>query len=169
MRHRHTGRYLNRNTNQRQALYSGLTTQLIQHESLTTSLAKAKAVKPLIEKLLTRAKTKTVASHRHVASVIKNSSAVTKLFDQLAPRYLNRPGGYLRITPLGTRPGDQSPRARIEFIPTTALPLGKTPSPAPAKAKPQTKPKPPAKTQRSPKKQSQSKAQPAPKKNKTKT
>ena len=116
MRHRKTGRKLNRNSPQRSALKKGLAISIIEHESVKTTLAKAKEIRGFLEPLVTLAKENTVANQRLAYSRLQSKEAVAKLFDELGPRYKDRPGGYLRVIKRGYRPGDKAPAAQIEFV-----------------------------------------------------
>ena len=116
MRHRKTGRKLNRNSPQRGALMKGLAISIIEHESVRTTLAKAKEIRGFLEPLVTLAKKNTVANQRNAYARLQSKPAVAKLFDELGPRYVDRPGGYLRIIKRGFRAGDKSPAAQIEFV-----------------------------------------------------
>ena len=116
MRHRKTGRKLNRNSSQRGALMKGLAISIIEHESVKTTLAKAKEIRGFLEPLVTLTKKNTVSNQRLAYSRLQSKEAVAKLFDELGPRYTDRPGGYLRIIKRGFRPGDKSPSAQIEFV-----------------------------------------------------
>ena len=116
MRHKKTGRKLNRNSPQRGALMKGLAISIIEHESVRTTLAKAKEIRGFLEPLVTLAKENTVANQRLAYSKLRSKAAVAKLFDELGPRYVDRPGGYLRIIKRGFRAGDKSPAAQIEFV-----------------------------------------------------
>ena len=116
MRHRKTGRKLNRNSPQRGALMRGLAISIIEHESVRTTLAKAKEIRGFLEPLVTLAKKNTVANQRIAYARLQSKPAVAKLFDELGPRYADRPGGYLRIIKRGFRAGDKSPAAQIEFV-----------------------------------------------------
>ncbi len=106
MRHQRKGKTLDRNSTARKALLRNLATSLILHEHVNTTLAKAKAVKPVVEKLITTGKQKTLTSRRKLASYITIESAVNKVLEELGPRYAERKGGYLRIIKLGQRQGD---------------------------------------------------------------
>ena len=97
MRHRKSGRKLNRNSPQRNALKKGLAISIIEHESIKTTLAKAKEIRGFLEPLVTLAKENTVANQRLAYSRLQSKEAVAKLFDELGPRYKDRPGGYLRV------------------------------------------------------------------------
>ena len=116
MRHRKAGRKFNRNSPQRKALKKGLAISIIEHESIKTTLAKAKEIRGFLEPLVTLAKENTVANQRLAYSRLQSKEAVAKLFDELGPRFKNRPGGYLRVVKRGLRPGDKSPAAQIEFV-----------------------------------------------------
>ena len=118
MRHLKAGRTFNRDTNARKALFIGLAKNLIEKEQIKTTLPKAKDLRSVVEKLVTRAKVDTVANRRLVASELGNGSdkTVKKLFAVLGPRYAKRPGGYTRVLKAGFRYGDAAPMAIIEFI-----------------------------------------------------
>ena len=125
MRHRYAHRRLGRNSKERRALLRGLATDLLNHEHLVTTVPKAKEVRPIVERLITVAKRgvkaadpkgRTLAARRLVMTDIGNEDVVTKLFDQLAPRFMDRPGGYTRILRLGHRRGDGGEIAQIELL-----------------------------------------------------
>jgi len=116
MRHRKSGRKLNRNSPQRNSLKKNLAISIIEHESVSTTLAKAKEIRGFLEPLVTLAKDNTVANQRLVYSKLRSKEAVAKLFDELGPRYKDRPGGYLRVIKSGLRNGDKAPSAQIEFV-----------------------------------------------------
>ena len=118
MRHGKAGRTFNRDTNARKALFIGLTKNLIEKEQIKTTLPKAKDLRSVVEKLITRAKVDTVANRRLVASELGNNSDATvkKLFTVLGPRYAKRPGGYTRVLKAGFRYGDAAPMAIIELV-----------------------------------------------------
>ena len=118
MRHMKAGRTFNRDTNARKALFIGLAKNLIEKEQIKTTLPKAKDLRGVVEKLITRAKVDTVANRRLVASQLGNNSsaAVKKLFTVLGPRYAKRPGGYTRVLKAGFRYGDAAPMAIIELV-----------------------------------------------------
>lgn len=125
MRHRYAHRRLGRNTKERRALLRGLATDLLNHEHIVTTVPKAKEVRPIVERLITVAKRgvkadepkgRTLAARRLVMTEIVNEDVVTKLFDQLAPRFMERPGGYTRILRLGHRRGDGGEIAQIELL-----------------------------------------------------
>ena len=113
-----SGRTFNRDTNARKALFVGLAKNLIEKEQIKTTLPKAKDLRGVVEKLITRAKVDTVANRRLTASELGNSSAaaVKKLFTVLGPRYAKRPGGYTRVLKAGFRYGDAAPMAIIELV-----------------------------------------------------
>ena len=115
MRHRKTGRKLNRNSPQRNSLKKSLAISIIEHESVRTTLAKAKEIRGYLEPLVTLAKDNTVANQRLAYSKLRSKEAVAKLFDELGPRYKDRPGGYLRVIKRGLRNGDKAPSAQVEF------------------------------------------------------
>ena len=112
------GRTFNRDTNARKALFIGLAKNLIEKEQIKTTLPKAKDLRGVVEKLITRAKVDTVANRRLIASELGNNSAETvkKLFTVLGPRYAKRPGGYTRVLKAGFRYGDAAPMAIIELV-----------------------------------------------------
>ena len=118
MRHQKAGRTFNRDTNARKALFIGLAKNLIEREQIKTTLPKAKDLRGVVEKLITRAKVDTVANRRLTASELGNGSDATvkKLFTVLGPRYAKRPGGYTRVLKAGFRYGDAAPMAIIELI-----------------------------------------------------
>ncbi|MCQ2599459.1 MAG: 50S ribosomal protein L17 [Alphaproteobacteria bacterium] len=118
MRHQKAGRTFNRDTNARKALFIGLAKNLIEKEQIKTTLPKAKDLRSVVEKLITRAKVDTVANRRLTASELGNGSdaMVKKLFGVLGPRYAQRPGGYTRVLKAGFRYGDAAPMAIIELV-----------------------------------------------------
>ena len=117
MRHRRKKGKLNRSASHRKALLINLSKQLIAHERIKTSQAKAKAVKPEVEKLITLAKRGDLHARRQALSALgQDKFAVHKLFEEVAPRYGERPGGYTRIVKLGPRMGDAAPMAYIELV-----------------------------------------------------
>lgn len=118
MRHMKAGRTFNRDTNARKAMFIGLAKNLIEKEQIKTTLPKAKDLRRVVEKLITRAKEDSVANRRLTASELGNSSAATvkKLFTVLGPRYAKRPGGYTRVLKAGFRYGDAAPMAIIELV-----------------------------------------------------
>jgi large subunit ribosomal protein L17 len=114
MRHRKSGRQLNRNSSHRKALMN-LTLSLFEYEKITTSLPKAKELRRVAEPLITLAKEDTLMRRRLAYSKIQSKKLVKKLFEELGPRFKNRPGGYLRILKAGNNLGDNSPQAYIEL------------------------------------------------------
>ncbi|HLG51334.1 MAG TPA: 50S ribosomal protein L17 [Chloroflexota bacterium] len=116
MRHAVAGRKLNRPTGHRLALYRNLATDLLRYEHITTTFAKAKAVQPIVEKLITLGKTDSVHHRRLAAARLYDRKIVQKLFDVIGPRFADRAGGYTRIIRLGRRLGDAAEMARIELV-----------------------------------------------------
>ena len=114
--HRVAGRKLSRYRDQRVALLRGLTVQLILHERITTTLAKAKETRVVTEKLITHGKKGTLHHRRLAMAQVPNKDVVKKVFDEVAPRYAERPGGYTRIIKLGPRQGDAALMAMIELV-----------------------------------------------------
>jgi large subunit ribosomal protein L17 len=116
MRHQVAGRHLGRNTAQRKALFRGLIADLFRHERITTTEAKAKAIRPEAEKLISLAKRGDVPARRTVAKTILDKKVVSKMFDTLGPRYKERPGGYTRMFRLGPRLGDAAEMVILELV-----------------------------------------------------
>ena len=116
MRHRNKGRILDRNRDSRQALLRGLATSIIIYEKVKTTNAKAKAVRPLVEKLVTLSKINNLTTRRRLTQVLYHKKAVNKSLEVLGPRYKDRKGGYTRITKVGNRQGDGAEVVQIEFI-----------------------------------------------------
>lgn len=116
MRHRHSGRQLNRNSPHRKAMFRNMTVSLVEHEVIKTTLAKAKELRTVAEPLITLAKNDSVANRRLAFSRVRDKSAVGKLFSELGPRYAQRPGGYVRILKCGYRAGDKAPMAYVELV-----------------------------------------------------
>ena len=116
MRHRRIGRTLDRSSSARKALLRGLATSVLLYEHVNTTLAKAKAVRPLVERMITKGKKKTLVSRRQLMQVLLSESAVNKVLEELGPRYSTRPGGYTRIVKLGTRKGDGAEVAQIQLV-----------------------------------------------------
>ena len=116
MRHRQSGRQLNRNSSHRKAMFRNMASSLFNHEVISTTVPKAKELRRVIEPLITRAKTDSVANRRIVFDRIRDRGMVTKLFTELGPRYQERPGGYMRILKCGFRPGDNAPMAIVELV-----------------------------------------------------
>ena len=116
MRHRKGGYKLQRDSGARKALLRGLATSIILNDRVVTTVAKAKAIRPFVEKMITLAKRDTLHSRRRAAASLESPGAVRKLFDTLGPRFSERNGGYTRILRLGTRPGDGAEQAMIEVL-----------------------------------------------------
>ena len=116
MRHRKSGRQLNRNSSHRAAMFRNMASSLLEHEIIKTTLPKAKELRRVAEPLITLAKTDTVANRRLAFSRTRDEAVVGKLFTELGPRYQDRPGGYTRILKCGFRPGDSAPMAYIELV-----------------------------------------------------
>ena len=116
MRHRKSGRQLNRNSSHRQAMFRNMAASLIEHEIIKTTLPKAKELRRVAEPLITLAKQDSVANRRLAFDRTRSKAAVGKLFAELGPRYAERPGGYTRILKCGYRPGDSALMAFIELV-----------------------------------------------------
>ncbi len=116
MRHRQSGRQLNRNASHRKAMFRNMTTSLVEHELIKTTLPKAKELRRHAEPLITLAKNDSVANRRLAFARLRDKAAVGKLFTQLGPRYQERPGGYIRILKCGFRNGDSAPMAYVELV-----------------------------------------------------
>jgi large subunit ribosomal protein L17 len=116
MRHRKSGRQLNMNSSHRKALFSNMANSLFKHELIKTTLPKAKELRGFAEPLITLSKEDSVAKRRLAFARLRDREMVTKLFNELGPRYKNRPGGYLRIMKCGFRSGDAAPMAYVELV-----------------------------------------------------
>ncbi len=116
MRHRQSGRKLNRNSSHRKAMFRNMATSLLDHEVIKTTLPKAKELRRVAEPLITMAKSDSVANRRLAFNRLRDRDVVTKLFNELGPRYKDRPGGYLRILKMGFRTGDKAPMALVELV-----------------------------------------------------
>ena len=116
MRHRQSGRQLNRNSSHRKAMFKNMAASLFRHELIKTTLPKAKELRRVAEPLITKAKVDSVANRRLVFDRIRDRDMVTKLFAELGPRFKERPGGYLRILKCGYRAGDKAPMAIVELL-----------------------------------------------------
>jgi large subunit ribosomal protein L17 len=116
MRHRHSGRQLNRNSSHRKAMFRNMAVSLFRHELIRTTVPKAKELRRTAEPLITMAKSDSVAKRRLAFSRLRDDGVVNKLFTELGPRYQDRPGGYLRILKTGFRPGDSAPMAIVELM-----------------------------------------------------
>jgi large subunit ribosomal protein L17 len=126
MRHRHSGRQLNRNSSHRKAMFKNMASSLFRHEIIKTTLPKAKELRRVAEPLITRAKTDSVANRRLVFDRIRDREMVTKLFNELGPRFKERPGGYVRILKCGFRRGDNAPMAIVELVDRPEMAEGET-------------------------------------------
>jgi large subunit ribosomal protein L17 len=116
MRHGVAQRKLNRTASHREAMFANMAASLIKHEQITTTLPKAKSLRPVVEKLVTLAKRGDLSARRLVLARLKDETMTKKLFDTLAPRYKARNGGYTRVLKAGFRHGDNAPIAVIEFV-----------------------------------------------------
>ena len=116
MRHRKSGRQLNRNSSHRKAMFRNMAASLFEHELIKTTLPKAKELRRVAEPLITMAKVDSVSKRRLAFSRLRSDLAVGKLFTEIGPRYKERPGGYLRILKCGYRPGDKAPMAYVELV-----------------------------------------------------
>src|SRR5438105_12949858 len=116
MRHKVAGYKLKRNVGARRALFRGLVTSVIEHERVVTTVPKAKAVRPLVEKMITLAKRDTLHTRRQAAAFLQTPGAVQKLFDKLGTRFGQRAGGYTRVVRLGFRKGDGAEQAMLELV-----------------------------------------------------
>ena len=116
MRHRKSGRKLGRNASHRKAMYRNMAATLVQHETIKTTLPKAKELRRVIEPLITLAKQDGVARRQLAFSRLRDDAAVGKLFNELGPRFKDRPGGYLRILKIGYRAGDAAPMALVQLL-----------------------------------------------------
>ena len=116
MRHRKSGRQLNRNSSHRKAMFQNMTVSLFEHEMIKTTVPKAKELRRVAEPLITMAKEDSVSGRRLAFSRLRDKAAVGKLFTDLGPRYKERPGGYVRILKCGFRDGDCAPMAYVELV-----------------------------------------------------
>ena len=116
MRHRYSGRKLNRTGSHRRAMFRNMTVSLLEHELVKTTLPKAKELRGYAEPIITLGKEDSVANRRLAFSRLRSKSVVGKLFNELGPRYQERPGGYLRILKCGNRAGDDAPMAYVELV-----------------------------------------------------
>jgi len=116
MRHRNSGRHLSRNSSHRKAMLQNMTCSLLRHEIIKTTLPKAKELRRVAEPMITMAKTDSVHKRRVAFNRLRDREVVTKLFNELGPRYQERPGGYLRILKTGFRAGDNAPMAYVELV-----------------------------------------------------
>jgi len=116
MRHQKSGRKLNRNSSHRKAMFRNMASSLFAHEIIKTTIPKAKELRRVAEPLITLAKEDSVAHRRQAFDRLRDREVVTKLFNELGPRYADRPGGYLRIMKCGYRAGDKAPMAYVELV-----------------------------------------------------
>jgi large subunit ribosomal protein L17 len=116
MRHRNSGRQLSRNSSHRQAMTANMASSLFRHETIVTTVPKAKELRRVAEPLITMAKQDNVARRRLAFARLRDKEVVGKLFSELGPRYRERPGGYLRILKYGFRAGDNAPMAYVELV-----------------------------------------------------
>jgi large subunit ribosomal protein L17 len=116
MRHRSGLRKLNRTSSHRLAMFRNMSVSLLQHEVIKTTLPKAKDLRKVIEPLITLGKTNNLSNQRLAFDRLRDKDIVKKLFDELGPRYANRPGGYIRILKCGYRVGDNAPMAFVELV-----------------------------------------------------
>ena len=116
MRHRKSGRQLNRNSSHRKAMFQNMANSLFLHEAIKTTLPKAKELRRVVEPLITKAKSDSVANRRHVFAKLRDDEIVSKLFTELGPFYKDRPGGYIRILKAGFRTGDKAPMAVVQLV-----------------------------------------------------
>jgi large subunit ribosomal protein L17 len=116
MRHRKSGRHLNRTSSHRKAMFKNMAASLFEHEVIKTTLPKAKELRRVAEPLITLAKVDSVANRRLAFARTRSKDAVGKLFTELGPRYQARPGGYVRILKCGFRTGDNAPMAYVELV-----------------------------------------------------
>ena len=116
MRHRKSGRKLNRNSSHRTAMFKNMAASLVQHEVIRTTLPKAKELRRVVEPLITMSRDDTVARRRLAFARLRDRDVVSKLFNELGPRYKQRPGGYTRILKCGYRDGDKAPMAIVELV-----------------------------------------------------
>ena len=116
MRHRNSGTVLDRKKGPREALLRGLATSIVLYEKVKTTKAKAKAVRPLVERMVTTGKAGTLNARRQMSAFLYDENAVKKVMEVIGPRYKDRQGGYLRLTNLGRRQGDAAEMVQIEFV-----------------------------------------------------
>ena len=116
MRHRKSGRQLNRNSSHRKAMFQNMANSLFLHEAIKTTLPKAKELRRVVEPLITKSKSDSVANRRHVFSKLRDDAMVAQLFTELGPFYKDRPGGYVRILKAGFRTGDKAPMAIVQLV-----------------------------------------------------
>ncbi len=116
MRHRHAGRQLNRTSSHRKAMFKNMSVSLLRYELIRTTLPKAKELRRVVEPLITLSKEDSVSKRRLAFARLRDRAIVTKLFNELGPRYKERPGGYVRVLKCGFRTGDNAPMAIVELL-----------------------------------------------------
>jgi large subunit ribosomal protein L17 len=116
MRHRHSGRYFGRNSSHRKAMFKNMMVSLLRHEQITTTVAKAKELRMYMEPMITLAKEDSVHRRRIAFARLRDREMVLKLFNEIAPHFKTRPGGYLRVLKCGNRKGDSAPIAIVELV-----------------------------------------------------
>ena len=116
MRHRKSGRQLGRNSSHRKAMFKNMAVSLLRHEIIKTTLPKAKELRRVVEPMITRAKSDSVANRRVIFARTRDNEITAKLFTEIGPRYQDRPGGYVRIMKCGFRKGDNAPMAYVELV-----------------------------------------------------
>lgn len=158
MRHLKSGRKFSRTSSHRTALFRNMAASLIQHEQIRTTLPKAKELRRVAEPLITMAKEPTLANRRLAFARLRDRTAVTKLFDELGPRFKDRAGGYLRILKFGHRAGDTAPMAVVQLLDRPEKPAAGDTAPAVADAPVESKPKTKSKAKPSAKSKAKSKA-----------
>ena len=137
MKHNITHRKLNRTTSHRKALLMNLSNALLKHEQITTTLPKAKELRPFVEKIITLGKKGDLQSRRKVIAILQDEKNISKVFDNIAKRYKERPGGYTRIVKIGNRFGDNAPTAIIELVDRDLEAKGKDSGPVIEKKQPE--------------------------------
>ena len=116
MRHRNSGRYFGRNSSHRKAMFKNMMVSMLKHEQITTTVAKAKELRGYIEPMITLAKIDSVHNRRIAFSRLRDRDMVTKLFNEIGPHFIKRPGGYLRVLKCGNRKGDNAPMAIVQLV-----------------------------------------------------
>lgn len=116
MRHQNSGRKLNRTSSHRKAMFQNMANSLFRHEIIKTTLPKAKSLRGIVERLITKSRTDSLANRRDAFNRLRDREMVTKLFNDIGPRNANRPGGYVRVLKCGFRAGDNAPMAIIELV-----------------------------------------------------
>ncbi|MDP1573343.1 MAG: 50S ribosomal protein L17 [Coxiellaceae bacterium] len=116
MHHRKSGKKLSRHTAHRKAMFKNMSASLLKHELIKTTVVKAKELRRVVEPLITLAKVDSVANRRLAFARLRDDAAVAKLFTQIGPRHVNRPGGYVRVLKCGFRAGDSAPMALVEIV-----------------------------------------------------